>query len=136
MPGVTLQLGDGCVLGPALHREEAQVGLVTLVVPQDLRRALGASRLRGREQAAAQVGEEEGVDQLRLAPYRLPNHGDGEAIPSDDVQGGLEPLAGAGGGAPVILQPALQLQQGLGHPRLPLQVLAETLLEGWDLHAL
>ena len=129
-PRVPPKVRERFALGPALHREQAKVGLVPLIVPQQLRGASGAIAVVRGEQAPAEVGKEKGIDQLWLAPGGLPDHRDRDTIATQQIEACLDPLTGTGSGPPVVREPALQLLQRLDDPPLPPLVMAETLLEG------
>ena len=86
--GVVLELGDGRVLGAGLDRQEADRRRARGVV-QQLGRAHRRAARRRRQKARAEVGEEDRVDELRLAARELGDERDDELVlmePLDELR--------------------------------------------------
>ena len=127
--GLPVGLGAAVLGGAAgprtrLDRQRADARCEPLVVHQ-----LGGTHRRAarrcRQDAPAAVGEEDGVDQLRLAARELGDHGDDQLVLGQPVERHADPARRLGVEQLVVLQPAADLDDRLRQRVTPCPVVLE-----------
>ena len=103
-------------------------------VVEDLRGAARRASLAGGQEPAAEVGEEERVDELALAARDLRHEGDRQAVRREPPLEVCQPGGGVVVGQPVREGPAAQLRQGCRQVVSPALQRGEAGLEGAMFH--
>src|SRR3569833_1796897 len=80
------EFGDACVFEARLNRQQADVGLVALLIVEQLGGAHGGAAGVGGQEAALVVGEEDRVDELGLAARKLGDEGNDQTVSTQAVQ--------------------------------------------------
>ncbi len=118
---VTPVLADAGIAGSRLDRQQLDARRLLRVVEQ-FGRAHGRAPGRRRQDAVAEVGEEDGVDQFRLATRELGDEGHVQAILAQALEKLRKPQIGLRVRQVIFRQPALKLANVGRQARAPLGI--------------
>ena len=113
-----LVFGDGGAVLACLDRQQLQARFRIPVV-QQLGWAHGGAPGAGRQDALAEIGEEDGVDQLGLAARELGDEGDVELVVAQGSHDVIEALFGLRVAEVLSVQPTAQLAHRVGDLAAP-----------------